>query len=175
MKQSRRPPRKRPQPSVPDALRIGHRSIRLTNPDKVLYGRVGFTKRQVVDYYIAVAPYLLPHLEDRPVTLKRYPDGTKGQFFYEKNAPTFTPEWVKKFPVPRRAGGPDINYIVINDVATLAWCATLANLEIHPFLHRIPWIDRPTAIVFDLDPGEGMDVLACGEVALLLRQALAGV
>ena len=156
-----------------ETRRIEGRSIRLTNPDKVLYPRAGFTKRQVVDYYVAVAPYLLPHLKDRPVTLKRYPDGTAGQFFYEKDAPTFTPEWVKTFPVPRRAGGPDINYIVIDDVATLAWCATLANLEVHPFLHRVPRLDQPTGVVFDLDPGEGADVLACGQVAILLRQALA--
>ena len=156
-------------------LRVGQHAIRLTNPDKVFYPRTGFTKRQVVEYYIAVARYLLPHLEDRPVTLKRYPNGTRGQFFYEKQAPTFTPDWVKTFAVPRRAGGPDINYIVINDVATLAWCATVANLEIHPFLHRIPHVERPTGIVFDLDPGEGTDVLSCGEVALLLRRALDGV
>jgi hypothetical protein len=117
-----------------EELPIGRQTIRLTNPDKVLYPRTGFTKRQVVDYYIAVARYLVPHLHDRPVTLKRYPNGTRGQFFYEKDAPTFTPDWVKTFPVPRRAGGPDINYIVINDVATLAWCATVANLEVHPFL-----------------------------------------
>jgi bifunctional non-homologous end joining protein LigD len=162
-------------PASAEALRIDHRTIRLTNPDKLLYPRAGFTKRQVVEYYIAVAPYLIPHLTDRPVTLKRYPDGTRGQHFYEKDAPTFTPDWIKTFPVPRRAGGPDINYIIINDAASLAWCATLANLELHPFLHRIPRIDVPTAIVFDLDPGEGMDVLSCGEVALLLRQALASV
>ena len=158
-----------------ETLRIGEHKIRLTNPDKVLYPRAGFTKRHVVDYYVAVAPYLLPHLRDRPVTLKRYPNGTRGHFFYEKDAPTFTPAWVKTFPVPRRAGGPDINYIVINDVATLAWCATVANLEIHPFLHRIPRLDQPTGVVFDLDPGEGMDVLSCAEVAVLLRRALAGI
>ena len=158
-----------------DSLRIGHRSVRLSNPDKVLYPRAGFTKRQVVDYYLAVAGYLLPHLEDHPVTLKRYPDGTSGPHFYEKDAPTFTPDWVKTFPVPRRAGGSDIRYIIINDVATLAWCATLANLEIHPFLHRVPRLETPTVIVFDLDPGEGTDVIVCAEVALLLRQALAGV
>ena len=156
-------------------LQIGQHRIRLSNPDKVLYPRAGFTKRQVVDYYVAVAPHLLPHLKDRPVTLKRYPDGTAGPFFYEKDAPTFTPEWVTTFPVPRRGGGPDIHYIVINDVATLAWCATLANLEVHPFLHRVPRLHTPTAVVFDLDPGEGTNILTCGEVALLLRQALAGV
>ena len=155
--------------------RLGRRTIRLSNPDKVLYPKVRFTKRDVVDYYIGVARYLLPHLKDRPVTLKRYPDGVNGHVFYEKDAPTFTPEWVKRFPVHRRGGGPDINYVVINDVATLAWCANLANLEIHPFLHRAPRTDVPTAVVFGLDPGEGMDVLRCGEVALLLRQALAGI
>jgi bifunctional non-homologous end joining protein LigD len=172
----RRAPRARSADSgEPEQLRFGPRSIRLTNPDKGALPAHGFTKRQVVDYYIAVAPYLLPHLENRPVTLKRYPDGTRGQFFYEKDAPTFTPDWVQTFPVPRRAGGPDIRYIVINDVPTLAWCATLANLEVHPFLHRIPRIDVPTAVVFDLDPGEGMDIFLCGEVALLLRQALDGV
>ena len=158
-----------------EALRLGQHNIRLSNPDKVLYPRTGFTKRQVVEYYIAVARYLLPHLEDRPVTMKRYPEGTKGRHFYEKDAPTFTPDWVKTFPVPRRAGGPAIKYIVINDVATLAWCATLANLEIHPFLHRVPRLDAPTVVVFDLDPGEGTDVILCAQVALLLRQALAGV
>jgi len=155
-------------------LRIGHRRIRLSNPDKVLYPRTDFTKRQVVDYYVAVTTYLLPHLKDRQVTLKRYPDGTAGPFFYEKDAPTFTPEWVKTFPVPRRGGGPAIHYIVINDVATLGWCATLANLEVHPFLHRVPRLHTPTAVVFDLDPGEGTNILTCGEVALLLRKALAG-
>jgi bifunctional non-homologous end joining protein LigD len=176
MAMRRSPPiRKRSVAGTPETLRIGRYNIRLTNPDKVLYPRAGFTKRQVVDYYIAVAPYLLPHLYDRPVTLKRYPNGTKGQFFYEKDAPTFTPDWVRTFPVPRRGGGPAINYIVINDVATLAWSATLANLEVHPFLHRIPKIDQPTGVVFDLDPGEGMDVVSCGEVALLLCQALAAV
>jgi bifunctional non-homologous end joining protein LigD len=153
-----------PEQSVPRSargeLRLAQRSIRFSNPDKVLFPGSGFTKRQVVEYYIAVARYLLPHLEDRPVTLKRYPDGTKGQFFYEKDAPGFTPEWVKTFPVPRRAGGPHINYIVVTDVATLAWCATLANLELHPFLHRVPRLDQPTAIVFDLDPREGMDVIS---------------
>ena len=162
-------------PAAAHALRLGRHTIRVSNPDKVMYPRAGFTKRQVVDYYLAVAPYLLPHLKHRPVTLKRYPDGTRGPHFYEKDAPTFTPGWVTTVSVARRAGGKDIRYIVIDDAATLAWCATLANLEVHPFLHRVPRLDRPTAVVFDLDPGEGADVVTCGEVALLLRQALAGV
>ena len=117
----------------------------------------------------ASPPFCLPHLKDRPVTLIRYPDGITGQFFYEKNAPKFTPEWVTTFPVPRRSGGRAIRYIVINDLPTLVWCANLAGLEIHPFLHRVPHIDRPTSIVFDLDPGEGVDILDCAEVAFLLK------
>jgi bifunctional non-homologous end joining protein LigD len=142
--------------------------ITVSNPDKVLYP-VGFTKSQVIDYYRRVAKYLLPHLKDRPVTLKRYPDGVTGGHFYEKRAPRYTPEWVKTFPVPRSEGGTPIPYILINDISTLAWTANLANLEIHPFLHRVPKIDMPTAIVFDLDPGDRADVLNCAEVALLLK------
>src|SRR3982751_4328480 len=97
-------------------LTIGNRTVAVTNLDKVLYPGNGFTKGQVIDYYIRVAPYLLPHLKNRPVTLKRYPNGVGGEFFYEKDAPGFTPDWVKTFPVPRRAGGPDIRYILISDL-----------------------------------------------------------
>jgi len=152
-------------------VEIEGRKITVSNLEKVLYP-VGFTKGQVIDYYIRVSRFILPHLKDRPVTLKRYPDGINGQHFYEKDAPKFTPAWVKSFPVPRRGGGTDIRYILINDLPTLVWCANLANLEVHPFLHRVPAIDSPTQIVFDLDPGEGVDVIACAEVAFLLKDAL---
>jgi bifunctional non-homologous end joining protein LigD len=155
-----------------DHLTVDGREIPLTNLEKVLYPGNGWTKAQIIDYYIQVAPYLLPHLKDRPVTLKRYPDGVAGEFFYEKDAPGFTPEWVKTFPVPRRAGGPDIQYILINDLPTLVWCANAASLELHPFLHRVPEISKPTSLVFDFDPGEGADVLACARVAFLLKDAL---
>ncbi len=153
------------------ALQVEGRAVPVSNLEKKLYPS-GFAKAQVIDYYIRVAPWLLPHLRDRPVTLKRYPDGVRGEFFYEKDAPDFTPDWVHTFAVPRRGGGPDIRYVVINDLATLVWCANLANLEIHPFLHRVPNIDTPTYLVFDLDPGPGADVLTCAEVAFLLREAL---
>src|SRR6201998_1164252 len=95
----------------------------VSNLDKVLYPAAGFTKGQVIDYYIRIAPVLLPHLKDRPVTLKRYPDGIAGQHFYEKEKPRFTPDWVSTFPVPRRAGGKDICYILINDLPTPVWWA----------------------------------------------------
>ncbi len=146
--------------------------VEISNPDKILYPGGKFTKSDVVNYYQRLARYLLPHFKDRPVTLKRYPSGVFGSAFYEKNAPGFTPKWVKTFPVPRHEGGPDINYILINEVRTLVWAANMAALELHPFLHRVPHIERPTHVVFDLDPGEGTNILQCAEVAFLLRDAL---
>src|SRR2546423_813518 len=153
-------------------LKIGKRRVAISNPAKVFYNAGKVTKLDVVNYYLQVAPFLLPHFRDRPVTLKRYPNGIHGEAFYEKDAPSFTPEWVKTFPVPRREGGPSINYILINDAATLAWTANIAALELHPFLHRAPRIEVPTQVVFDLDPGEGADIRNCIEVAFLLRDVL---
>ncbi len=153
-------------------LEIEGRKLTVSNLDKVLYPESGFTKGQVIDYYIRVSPYLLPYFKDRPVTLKRFPDGVRGEAFYEKDAPGFTPAWIQTYPVPRRAGGKDIRYILINDVATLVWCANAASLELHPFLHRAPELQQPTSVVFDLDPGEGSDILTCVEVAFLVRGVL---
>lgn len=147
-------------------------AVTVTNLEKVFYPAAGFTKGHVIDYYIRVAKYLLPHLEDRPVTLKRYPNGVGGEFFYEKDAPGYTPSWVKTFPVPRRSRESDICYVLVNDLATLVWCANIATIEFHPFLHRAPAIGRPTEVVFDLDPGEGSSLLACAEVAFILRELL---
>lgn len=155
-------------------VEIDGRTIQLSNLEKVLYPGGRVTKAEVIDYYIRISKYLLPHLKNRPVTLKRFPEGVHGEFFYEKDAPAFTPDWVRTFPVPRKESvGPDIRYILIDDVATLVWLANLANLEIHPFLHRVPHINRPSSMVFDCDPGEGADVLSCARVALILRDVLA--
>jgi bifunctional non-homologous end joining protein LigD len=154
-------------------LKIGKRRLSISNPDKVFYNAGKFTKLDVGNYYLRVAPFLLPHFRDRPVTLKRYPNGIHGEVFYEKDAPSFTPAWVKTFPVPRREGGPDIDYILINDRATLAWSANIAALELHPFLHRVPRLERPTHLVFDLDPGEGAGLVECIEVVFFLRDVLA--
>jgi bifunctional non-homologous end joining protein LigD len=151
---------------------IDNREVPVSNQDKVLFPDGQITKAQVAQYYLNVSEWLLPHLRDRPVTLKRYPNGALGAFFYEKDAPSFTPAWVETFPVPRREKGGTIQYILINHRPTLAWLANLANLEIHPFLHRAPNIDRPTSIVFDLDPGPGVDILACAKVGFLLRDLL---
>src|SRR5215208_4726538 len=105
-------------------LKVGDRRLAVPNLDKVLYPAGKVTKAEVIQYYVGLARYLLPHLQDRPITLKRFPDGPFGEAFYEKDAPAFTPEWVKTFPVPRRdAAQPPIRYILINDAATLAWAA----------------------------------------------------
>ncbi|HLH16622.1 MAG TPA: non-homologous end-joining DNA ligase [Bryobacteraceae bacterium] len=150
---------------------INGRPVDLTNLTKALYP-LGFTKGQVIDYYIRVSDWLLPHIQGHPVTLRRCPNGVQGKCFYEKDAPSFTPEWVHTFDVPRREGG-HIHYVLLDDLPSLVWAANAANLELHPFLHRVPHIDQPTALVFDLDPGEGADLLSCAKIAFLLKEALA--
>lgn len=150
-------------------IEIEGRRVALTNVDKVMYPS-GFTKGQVIEFYIRIADWVLPHLKDRPLTLKRYPDGINAPHFYEKDAPKYTPEWVRIFEVQRRNLDVFIRYIVVDDLATLAWCANTANLELHPFLHKAPRIERPTAVAFDLDPGEGTDVLTCAQVAFRLKE-----
>ncbi|MFL6514723.1 MAG: non-homologous end-joining DNA ligase [Chthoniobacterales bacterium] len=156
-------------------LRIGGHQIRVADPDQILYPAVKFRRIDVVNYYVGVSRFLLPHFRNRPVTLKRYPNGIHGEIFYEKDAPGFTPPWVTTFPVPRRDGGPDIRYVQINDRATLAWTASVDCLELHPFLHRAPDLEQPSHVVFDLDPGEGADIRQCVDVALLLRDLLKGL
>ncbi len=153
-------------------LTVDSQTVNLTRLDKVLFPAAKFIKAQLIDYYVRVAPFLLPHLRNRPVTLKRYPDGVSAEAYWDKDAPSFTPEWVETVAVPRRAGGPDIRYIVINNTATLAWTANIAAIELHPFLHCARDVTSPVAMVFDLDPGPGADLLSCIEIALRLRDML---
>lgn len=156
-----------------EQLTVDGRRIPVSNLDKLLYPGEKFTKAKVIDYYVRISRFLLPHLKNRPVTLKRFPDGVFGEAFYEKDAPAFTPKWVKTVPVPRReTPGGDIRYILINDLPTLVWLANLACLEIHPFLHLASRLNRPTSIVFDCDPGESANILDCARVALMLRDVL---
>ena len=155
---------KRPSPRLPE--------VKFSNLDKPLFPKTGFTKGEMIRYYVEAAPFILPHLKDRPVTLIRFPDGVGGESFYEKNAPRFAPDWIKTFQVPRQHHEGTINYILINDARTLAWCANLASIELHPFLHRARSLDTPTHIAFDLDPGEGADILTCAEVAFLVKEVL---
>jgi bifunctional non-homologous end joining protein LigD len=148
--------------------------VAVSNLDKVLYPEVGFTKGQVIDYYVRVAKSLLPHLKNRPITLKRYPDGVDGFFFYEKQCPSHRPKWVKTTTVPRSKGG-DIHYCVMNDLPALVWAANLADLELHTFLHKAPAIGRPTAIAFDLDPGAPADIVQCCQVGLWVKGLFDGL
>lgn len=146
--------------------------VAFTHLEKIFFTRGGFTKGQLIRYYVDVAPYILPHLRDRPVTLIRYPDGVGGTKFYEKNAPRFAPEWIETFSVPRKHEDGGINYIIVNDLRTLAWCANIAAIELHPFLHHAKKLDQPTCVAFDLDPGEGADLVTCARVALLVKEIL---
>jgi bifunctional non-homologous end joining protein LigD len=110
---------------------------------------------------------LLPHLGGRPLTLKRYPDGVEGQYFYEKQCPSHRPEWVRTAPV--ETGRKTIDFCVADDLPTLVWLANLADLELHTSLATAEDVTRPTMLMFDLDPGPGMGILECAEVALWLR------
>ncbi len=148
-------------------VEVEGKTLRLSNLDKVLYPGVGFTKGQVIDYYTRVSPALLPHLRDRPLTLKRYPNGVDGGHFYEKNCPSHRPDWVRTVPVVARSR--TINYCVVDDLATLVWAANLADLELHPSLSLADDIERPTTLAFDLDPGPPATIVECCDVALLLR------
>jgi len=154
------------------SVKIGGKQLALSNLDKVMYPQTGFTKGQVIDYYTGIARYILPHLKNRPITQKRFPDGIDRQHFYEKNAPSFTPPWIETFPISRSSEESVINYILINDLPTLIWSANMANLELHPFLAQAPYIERPTMVVFDLDPGAGADILNSCEVAFLVKDLL---
>src|SRR5450432_848068 len=119
------------------------RNVSFSHPEKK-YFPSGYTKGEMVQYYLGIAKVMLPHLRNRPVTLIRFPDGVKGESFYEKNAPAHAPDWIPTHPVPRREHEGNINYILINNAETLAWCANLGSIEFHPFLHRAPDLDRPT-------------------------------
>ena len=155
-------------------LQIEGRAVDVSNVDKVFYPQTGFTKGDVIDYYIRIAPVLLPHLHGRPVSLKRYPDGVEGFFFYEKRCPPNRPRWMKTARVAKTEGG-HINYCLINDLPSLVWAANMANLELHTFLHRAPALQRPSFLAFDLDPGPPATIVECFGVALLLRKVFSAL
>ena len=134
-----------------------------------MYPKTGFTKRDLIDYYVRIAPVLLPHLHDRPLTLKRYPNGVEGKFFYEKQCPSHRPDWVRTESVWSRHNKRNIDYCLANDLPTLVWLANLADIELHTSLSLAQDVERPTMMVFDLDPGPPADIVACCRVGLLLR------
>jgi bifunctional non-homologous end joining protein LigD len=158
--ETRRLPRKRA------AVTVEGRKLSLSNLDKVLYPATGFTKGQLIDWYAQMAGVLLPHLRGRPLTMKRYPDGVEGKFFYEKRCPKHRPEWVPTASVWSDTHNGDIDFCVVDDLPTLVWAANLANIELHTSLSLAAAIERPTAMVFDLDPGPPAGILDCAEVAV---------
>jgi bifunctional non-homologous end joining protein LigD len=152
------------------AIEIQGKTLKLTNLEKILYPAAAFAKRQVIDYYIRIAPAILPHLAGRPLTRKRYPDGVEGEPFFEKNAPQYRPDWVKTAPVWSGRNRRNIHYVLCDDLATLVWLANLAALELHPSLSLASDVTCPTMMVFDLDPGPPATILECCQVGLWLRE-----
>ena len=163
-------------------VEVAGQTLTLTNLDKVLYPSTGFTKGEVIDYYVSAAEPLLVHLADRPLTRKRWPDGVEAMPFFEKNAPRGTPEWVHIETLPSPGSSKQretIDYVVVDDLATLVWTANLAALELHTHMWRVQkkrgkpaMAGPPDMIVFDLDPGEPATIVECCEVAQLLREVM---
>jgi bifunctional non-homologous end joining protein LigD len=156
--------------SAPTIVDVQGRKLKLTNLDKVLYPATGFTKGEVVDYYVRIAPVLLPHLAGRPLTMKRYPEGIDHEYFFEKNAPMHRPDWVQTAPVWSEGNRRTVNYILANDLPTLVWIANLASIELHPSLSLAADLETPTMIVFDLDPGPPANIVQCAQVGLWVRE-----
>jgi bifunctional non-homologous end joining protein LigD len=157
---------------------VEDRTLTLSNLHKVLYPATGFTKGEVIDYYTRIAPVLLPHIQSRPLTLKRYPDGVDGKSFFEKNAPSHAPDWVRRVTLPTPGSTKareTIDFVVVEELPTVVWAANLAALELHVPMWRVGprgKVHSPDLLVFDLDPGPPATILECCEVALLLRDRL---
>jgi bifunctional non-homologous end joining protein LigD len=153
-------------------VEIEGKQLKLSNLDKLFYPKAGFTKGDVIDYYTRVAPVLLPHLEGRPLTMKRYPNGVEGKFFYEKECPKHRPDWVRTKRIISRGSTKDrthVNFCVVDDLATLVWAVNLADLEMHTSLSRVDDMTHPTMVAFDLDPGPGTTIVECCHIATWLR------
>ena len=160
------------------AVEVDGRQLTLSNLEKVLYPDAGFTKGEVIDYYTRIAPVLLPHVQDRALTFKRYPDGVEGQYFFAKNAPSHTPDWVRTVTLPSPGSTKNrdtINYPVMSDLPTLVWAANLAAIELHVPMWRVTKTGKPKnpdLLVFDLDPGPPATIVECCEVAQHVREVL---
>ena len=152
------------------SVEIQGRNLKLSNLEKVLYPATGFNKKDVIDYYVRIAPAIIPHLAGRPLTRKRYPDGVEGEPFFEKNAPMHRPDWVKTAPIWSSHNRRTIHYVLADDLPTLVWLANLAALELHPSLSLATNIECPTDMVFDLDPGPPANIVQCCQVGLWLRE-----
>ena len=151
-------------------VEVDGRELSVTNLDKVLYPATGFTKGEVIDYYARVAPTILPHLQGRPLTLRRFPEGVEAGHFFEKRCPKHRPRWVSTAAIWSEREDGEIEFCVCDDKPTLVWMAQLAALELHPSLSLAKRMERPTVLAFDLDPGEPANVIDCARVALRVRE-----
>jgi bifunctional non-homologous end joining protein LigD len=152
-------------------VEIAGKKLSLSNLEKDLYPSYGFTKAHILEYYRRIATFILPHLKDRALTLKRYPEGVEKDFFFEKRCPSHRPEWAKTAEI-RRTDGERMTVCLVNDLKTLIWVENLASLELHVPLARVNSPETPDSMVFDLDPGDGANILDCARVALILRALL---
>jgi bifunctional non-homologous end joining protein LigD len=160
---------------VRDVLEIDGRRLPIRHLDRVIFPATGMTKAAVLEYYVRIADAMLPHLRDRLLHMHRYPEGVQGPRFWQKDCPEFRPEWVVTAPVWSRDKGTDIHYCVIDGLASLLWSVNIGSLELHTSLHLRGDLHQPTTVAFDLDPGPEVDILRCGEVALLLRDLLGAI
>ncbi len=149
------------------------RRLAVANLEKDLYPSYGFTKADILSYYSRIAPFILPHLKDRALTLKRYPGGVEKDFFFEKRCPAHRPDWVRTAEVSHDSER--MTVCVVDDVQTLLWAENLASLELHVPLARVGSPGTPDFMVFDLDPGDGSGLLECAKVSLVLRDLLSGM
>jgi len=152
-------------------VEMAGRRLPLSNLEKDLYPSYGFTKAHILEYYRRIAPFMVPHLKDRAVTLKRYPDGVEKDLFFEKRCPSHRPAWVKTAEVPQE-DGERLTACVVNDLETLIWAENLGSVELHVPLARAGSPETPDSMVFDLDPGDQAGILECARVALILRDLL---
>lgn len=154
--------------------RIHGKDLSLSNLEKDLYPSYGFTKAKILEYYSRMAPVILPHLKDRALTLKRYPNGVEQEYFYEKRCPAHRPPWVRTAEVPY-GDHKQLTACLIDNLEALIWVQNLASIELHVPLAKVESPQTPDSVVFDLDPGERADVLNCAKVALILRNLLDGL
>lgn len=162
-------------PSKKVTLEIDGIALQISNLEKIFYQSSKFTKGQVIDYYIRIAPALLPHLTGRALTMKRYPNGVSNNFFYQKECPPFRPKWLNTVPIWSDKNKRLINFCVIESLPALVWTVNLAALEFHTSLSLANNISQPTVLVFDLDPGHPATIIECAQVALWLRDFFANI
>jgi bifunctional non-homologous end joining protein LigD len=166
------------KPRIPEAkhlsLRVGGRVVKLTNLAKIFWPELGLTKRDLLQYYIDIAPVLLPHLADRAMVMKRYPDGIHGQSFFMKRAPDSRPDWIETCTIAHKRAG-QVPFPMVQDLASLLWIVNLGCIDLNPWYARCDDTDRPDYLHFDLDPGKGASFSRVLETALVVREALEGL